>query len=190
MRWGLIALATVVIGAPTVFYAAKGAPPRRATRTAVNAPRVNAPALDPTALRRKGITDRLSTCRGARTAKEKERCYTKERQKCDQESSEKTWCAQRALIGKLSGTTATCGSVKKLGEKRRCLRQLWGNDTEADRKVLGNVDRQEVCASLTAQNDRDYCLYEAARQLQRDDTDHRSLCDRIRDENIRAACQD
>lgn len=188
-RWGLIALAAVMIGAPTVFYAAKWAPFRRAPRAAVNAPRVNAPALDPVALRRKGITDRLGICAKARTAKEKEQCYVSERKKCDQESSEKTWCVQRALVGKLSGTAATCATVRKASERQRCFQRLWKSEIVTDRKALTGTDRQEVCTGIVAQKDRDRCLAEAARQLRRDGVKDRLLCQQIQNEELRDVCQ-
>lgn len=190
IRWGLIALATVVIGAPTVFYAAKGTPPRRTTRSAVSAPRVNAPALDPIALKRKGITDRLNTCMRARTSQEKERCYVREHQKCDQESSEKTWCVQRTLVGKLSGTATTCGAEQSVSGKRRCLKRLWANEKTADRRTLTNTDRKEVCASFTTQTDRDNCLMAAVRQFKRDGETDRLLCQQIQDVDLRDDCSD
>lgn len=189
-RWGLIALAAVMIGAPTVFYAAKWAPFRRAPRAAVNAPRVNAPALDPVALRRKGITDRLGICAKARTAKEKEQCYVSERKKCDQESSEKTWCVQRTLVGKLSGTAATCGTERTVSSKRRCLKQLWRSGATVDRKALAEADRQSVCATLNDQRDRDRCLLDAVQQSLRDGGTDRSLCQQIQDEDMRSDCND
>lgn len=186
IRWGIIALATVVIGAPTVFYAAKGTPPRRATRSAVNTS-----AFGSSATSRKNIADRLGTCAKARTTQEKERCFARERQKCDQESSEKMWCVQRTLIGKLSGAATTCAATQDARAKRRCLNSLWKSDSAADRKQLTNVDRQETCAALTEQRDRDRCLLSSVRQGVRDGkTDATTLCAKIQDEDTRYDCEE
>lgn len=190
VRLGFIALAVVAIGAPTIFYAATRTPFRRAPRAAVNAPRVEAPAPDPIALRRKGITDRLDLCAKARTAKEKEQCYVSERKKCDQESSEKTWCVQRALVGKLSGTAVTCGAERSVSGKRRCLKQLWRSEAVGDRKTLAGTDRQAVCATLSDQRDRDRCLLNAVQLSLRDGGTDRSLCQQIQDEDMRSDCND
>lgn len=175
-----------VISVPTAFYAAK----HEVGTTPPPKPSVNALPIDPVVLRKQGITDRLTKCTNASNAKSKERCFAEEQKRCDQEGGEKTWCVQRTLVGKLSGSATTCGTVRSAGERQRCLKRLWANEKIADRRTLADTDRREVCATFTTQTDRDRCLMAAARQSKRDGGTDRSLCQHIQDGNLQANCLD
>lgn len=181
--WGAAALAVVMIGLPTVFFAAKAIPKPTSGTTTNTAP---APVSNPAT--RNTITKRLGTCATKTNAADQRACYTRERQACESEAGEKTWCIQRALTGKLAATAASCPASRTATERRRCLGRLWGADAVDDRRAITNADRQEVCQRLATQRDRDRCLFLAVRQLVRDESNDHSICAVIQDAGVRADC--